>query len=151
DLMDRLKVLVRLGLRVVGAVEEVSVLRSVWLGPAQVHRCESETPGQSEDRLVAAVDQLAAELGALGVRPVAGKLGEGGVHPAAYAIRVRLVDGRGDAPVLQGQRGGESCDATAHDRDALPGRGARGVREQAGSGKCHRGARGARPLEKLAA
>src|SRR5512133_1810235 len=149
--MDWLKVLVRLGLRVVGAVEEVGVLRSVWLGPGQVHRCESEALGQSEDRLVAAVDQLAAELGALGIRPVAGKLGEVGVHPAADASRVRLVDGRRDSSVLQGQRGGKPGDASAHDRDALPGRGARRVREQAGSGECYRGARGAGPLEKLAA
>ena len=92
-LMDGLKVLVRLGLRVVRAVEEVGVVGSARLGPGQVHRRQAEPLGKAEDRLVAAVDQLAAELGALPIRPVAGEFGEIRVHPAADASGVRLVDG----------------------------------------------------------
>ena len=91
-LVDGLEVLVRLALRIVGAVEEVGVLGSVRLGSGQIHRCQAEPLGKPQDRLVTAVDQLATKLGALSIRPVIGELGEIGVHTPADASRVRLVD-----------------------------------------------------------
>jgi hypothetical protein len=145
-----LEVLVGLSLRIVVAVEGVRVLGAVRLGAGQVHRWEAEALGQAEDRLVAAVDQLAAELGALPVGPVAGELDEVGVHAAADARRVGLVHGREDPLVLQRQRGGKAGDASADDRDARLRGGAGGSRERRGAGQRNGRADGSRPEELLA-
>jgi hypothetical protein len=63
---------------------------------------------------VVRVDQLAAELAHLLVRPVAVAVG---MHPAADAVG-SFVDARRSPLVLQRERGVEPGDAAADDRDA---------------------------------
>ena len=72
-----------------------------------------EARGEAEDRGVARVDQLAAELADLAVGPIAAAVA---VHAPADAGR-GLVDRGGEALVLQGQRRGEAGDAGTDDRD----------------------------------
>lgn len=83
---------------------------------------------------MAGVDQLAADLGGLPVRPVVAL----GPHAAADAAGVGLVQGAGDPGVLQGEGGGQSGDARADHGDAgrahglLGGYGLGGVRGRGG-------------------
>ena len=66
------------------------------------------------DRHVTGVDQLAAELRYLPVRPVARGVR---VHAAADPLGRRLVDRRGVALVRECQRGVEAGDTASDDRD----------------------------------
>jgi hypothetical protein len=97
---------------------------------------------------VVRVDELAAELAHLPVRPVAAAVR---VHAAADPVG-SLVHGRRDPLVLQRERGVEPGDPAADDRNAR-GRACRsacGVREQDWAGG-DPGADDAAPLQELAA
>ena len=109
---DRVEVGLRLRVRVVVAEEVVGVGGVQGLGAEEVDPCQVEPARQAEDRLVAAVDQLAAVLAGLPVEPGRGV----GVHAAADAAR-GLVDRRGDARVLQREGRVQARDAAADDCD----------------------------------
>jgi hypothetical protein len=83
--VDRLEVGARLRVRVLSAGDPVGVGRHVRLGPDQVDRRQFEPLRELEDRLVVGVDQLAAQLRLLLIRPEAGtELLPVGVHPPAH-------------------------------------------------------------------
>ena len=146
-----LEVVARLRERVVGAEDPERVLRSVRLRAEQVDRRELEPLRELEDRLVVRVDQLAAELGLLAVRPKASpELRPVGVHPAPEPTR-RLVDVRGDALVLQRQRRRQPGDAAADDRDSRSSRRARRPCERHRPGHRDRRAERTGSLHELAA
>src|SRR6185503_11986950 len=111
------------------------------LGAEEVGGRQVEPPGKPEDRLVPAVDQLAAQLAALPVGPVAGKVDEVGVHAAADARRMGFVDRGADPTVLQRERGSQARDAAADDRNSRRRRPAGGAHERPGGTGC--GQRGA--------
>ena len=86
----------------------------------EVGELEPEALRQRPHPVVARVDELAAVLGRLGVVPVAR-------GPAAPAdpVGVRLVDGRGDAAVVESKGAGEPGETGADDHDPRLGRGPR--------------------------
>ena len=155
DLQHRLEVTVELLVRVVVAEEPVRLGRVRRLRGEHVGDDEPEAVGEREDRLVAAVDQLAAPLARLSVRPVGvGRRYERAVrvHAAADPVGRRLVDGGGHACVGEGQRGGQTGDTAADDGDPRRRRRvrARCARESEWAGRDH-GACDSGALEELAA
>ena len=144
---DRVEVGLRLRVRVVVAEEVVGVCGVQGLGAQEIDPREVEPARQAEDRLVATVDQLATVLAGLAVEPGRGV----GVHPATDATR-GLVDGRGDARVLQREGRVQAGDAAADDRDPGLVAGAPGGRECGGRPGQRRGADGgAGHLQEVAA
>jgi hypothetical protein len=111
--VDRVEVGVGVGLGVVAAEHAIGLVGAGRLDREQIVDHEAEARGEIEDGGVPGVDQLAAPLGLLTGRPVAGAVGE---HAAAGAI-AGLVDRGVDARVGQAQRAGQAGDAGADDRD----------------------------------
>ena len=147
--VHRLEIVARLRVRVLSAEDPVTVGRPVRLRLEQVDRRQIESPRELEDRLVVGIDQLAAQLRLLPVRPEAvTELLPVGVHPPAHTPR-RLIDIGVDPLVLEGQGRHQPGDAAADDGD--PRRGRRPKRAAERQRPCHRrdrpGCTG--PLEEL--
>ena len=117
-----LEVLRRLVVRVPPAEEPVRLRASVRLGAEEVDGGKGEPLRELQDGLVVRVDQLAAQLRLLPVRPEAvAELLPVGVHPPAHTAR-RLIHIGGEPLVLQGQRRRQPGDAAADDGDPWRGR-----------------------------
>ena len=99
---------------------------------------------------MARVDQLAAELGLLTVRPEArAELRPVGVHPSAEP-RGGLVDVAGDSRILERERAREAGDAAADDGDPRRCGGTCAVREHRRPGE-REGAEGCAASEEITA
>ena len=150
-LVDRVvdSVEVRIGLLpgVVLAEEGVGVVRLTRLRGQEVGRRQLEAAGQLEDRLMAAIDQLAAVLADLVVLPGgASQQRRVGMHAPANPAR-GLEHTSAIAGILQRQRRVEAGDAPAHDGDSGWRRG------EGGDGAAQGGSAGRGPggLEEIAA
>jgi len=111
-LVDGREVAVRLARGVISVEEPERVRRVVGLCLDLVGHVEAEALRELQNEMVVGVNQLAAPLAHLAVRPIGGI----GVHAAANARR-GLVDSRGIARVLERERRGETGNSSADDSD----------------------------------